>query len=88
MLEIWLCLGKKLAAKDFTKNCKTGTINFNENRKKAEIRLKETGTKIWIYIYKKPTDSKKYVPFASSHLQKRLENISFCLVRRIKNFHI
>ena len=34
-------------------------------------------------IYKKPTDSKRYVPFTSSHPRHCLTNIPFFLAKRI-----
>ena len=34
-------------------------------------------------IYNKPTDSKRYVPFTSNHIQHCLTDIPFSLARRI-----
>ena len=45
--------------------------------------INKTGTKIWMDIYNKPTDSKRYVPFTSNHPRGCLKNILFCLARRI-----
>ena len=45
--------------------------------------IHKTGTKIWMDIYSKPTDSKRYVPFTSNHPRDCLRNIPFCLARRI-----
>ena len=33
-----------------------------------DIMINKTGTKIWMDIYNKPADSKRYVPFTSNHL--------------------
>ena len=43
----------------------------------------KSGTKIWMEIYNKPTNSKRYVPFTSNHLQHCLTNILFSLARKI-----
>ena len=43
----------------------------------------KSGTKIWMDIYNKPKDSKRYVPFTSNHPQHCLTNILFSLARRI-----
>ena len=48
-----------------------------------DIMINKTGTKIWMDIYNKPTDSKRYVPFSSNHPRSCLRNIPFCLARRI-----
>ena len=46
-----------------------------------DIMIKIGGTKIWIDIYKKPTDSKRYVPFTSNHPRYFLTNMPFSLAR-------
>ena len=51
-----------------------------------DIMINKTGTKIWMDIYNKPTDSKRYVPFTSNHPRSCLKNITFCLARRICAF--
>ena len=48
-----------------------------------DVMINKSGTKIWINIYNKSTDSKRYVPFTSHHLQHCLANIPFSLARRI-----
>ena len=48
-----------------------------------DIMINKSGSKIWMYIYDKPTDSKKYVPFTSNHRRHCLPNIPFSLARRI-----
>ena len=45
--------------------------------------INKSGTKIWVDIYNKPTDSKRYVPFTSNHPWHCLRNIPFSLARRI-----
>ena len=44
--------------------------------------LLEAGANIWMEIYNKSTDSKRYVPFTSNYPQHSLTNISFSLARR------
>ena len=57
--------------------------------KKSQTRLpflqmiNRSGTNIWMYIYNKPTGSKRYVPFKSKHTQYCLANIPFSIARRI-----
>ena len=48
-----------------------------------DILINKTGTKIWMDIYNKPTDSKRYVPFISNHQRSCLRNIPFCWAGRI-----
>ena len=48
-----------------------------------DIMINKTGTKFWIDICNKPTDSKRYVRFTSNHPQSCLRNIPFRLARRI-----
>ena len=48
-----------------------------------DIMINKTRTKIWMNIYSKPTDAKRYVPCASNYPQRCLRNIPFCLARRI-----
>ena len=48
-----------------------------------DIMINKTGRKIWMDIYNKPTNSKRYVPFTSNHPRSSLRNIPFCLARRI-----
>lgn len=48
-----------------------------------DIMINKAGTKIWMDIYSKPTDSKRYVPFHSNHPKHCLKNIPFNLARRI-----
>ena len=48
-----------------------------------DIMINKTGTKIWMDIYNKPTDPKRYVYFTSNHPRSCLRNIPFCLARRI-----
>ena len=46
-----------------------------------DIMINKSGTELWMDIYNKPNDSKRYVPFMSSHPQSCLRNIPFCLAR-------
>ena len=48
-----------------------------------DIMINKSGTKIWMNIYNKPTDPKRYVPLTSSHPRHCLTNIPFYLARRI-----
>ena len=45
--------------------------------------INKNGTKIWMDIYNKPTESKRYVPFTSNHPRYCLTNTPFSLARRI-----
>ena len=47
------------------------------------IMINKSGTKTLMYIYKKPTDSKQYVPFTSNHPWHCLTNILLSLARKI-----
>ena len=48
-----------------------------------DIMINKSGTKIWMDIYNKPTDLKRYVPFTSNYPWHCLANIPFSLARRI-----
>ena len=48
-----------------------------------DIMISKSGTEIWMDIYNKPTDSKRYVQFTSNHPRHCLTNILFSLARRI-----
>ena len=48
-----------------------------------DIMINKSGTKIWMNIYGKPTDVKRYVPFTSDDPWHCLTNIPFSLARRI-----
>ena len=48
-----------------------------------DIMIKKSSTKIWMNIYNKLKDSKRYVPFTSNHPWHCLTNIPFSLARRI-----
>ena len=48
-----------------------------------DIMINKNGKKIWMDIYNKSTDSKRYVPFTSNHPRYCLTNIPFSLAIRI-----
>ena len=48
-----------------------------------DIMINKSGTKIWMDIYNKLTDSKRYVSFTSNHPRHCLTNIPFSLARWI-----
>ena len=48
-----------------------------------DVMINKSGTKIWMDIYNKPTDSKRYVSLTSNHPRHCLTNIPFSLARRI-----
>ena len=48
-----------------------------------DILVNKKENKLWMDLYTKPTDSKRYVPFHSCHPRHCLENIPYCLARRI-----
>ena len=43
----------------------------------------KNGTEIWMDIYNKPADSKRYVPFKSNHPLHFLTDVQFYLARKI-----
>ena len=45
--------------------------------------INKEGKKVFMDIYSKPTDSKRYVSFESNHSKHCLKNIPFSLARRI-----
>ena len=44
--------------------------------------IKQDDTDIWIDLYRKPTDTRRYVPFSSNHQRHSKKNIPFTLARR------
>ena len=48
-----------------------------------DIMINKSGTKIWMDIYNKPTDSKRYILFTSNHPRHCLTNMLYSLARRI-----
>ena len=48
-----------------------------------DIMINKSDTKIWMDIYNKPKNSKRYVPFTSNNLRHCLANIPFSLARRM-----
>ena len=48
-----------------------------------DIMINKTGTKIWMDIYNKPTNSKRCVPFTTNYLRSCLRIILFYLARRV-----
>ena len=63
-------------------------IQFTMEKSQARLPFLDTminrsGTKIWMDIYNKPTDSRKYVPFTSNHPWQCLTSIPFSLARRL-----
>ena len=49
----------------------------------VDIMINKSGTKVWMNVYNKRTDSKRCAPFISNHLQHCLTNILFSLARTI-----
>ena len=47
-----------------------------------DVMINKEGKKVFMDIYSKPTDSKKYVSFKSNHSKHWLKNIPFSLARR------
>ena len=45
--------------------------------------IKDENNNIWMSIYHKPTDARRHVPFNSCHPKHTLNNIPYCLARRI-----
>ena len=50
-----------------------------------DVMINKSGTKIWMDIYNKPADKKRYVPFTSNQSRHCLTNIPLSLARRICN---
>ena len=48
-----------------------------------DVMINKEGRKVFMDIYSKPTDSKRYVSFKSNHPKHCLKNIPFSLARRI-----
>ena len=48
-----------------------------------DVMITKEGKKVFMDIYSKPTDSKRYVSFKSNHPKHCLKNIPFSLARRI-----
>ena len=48
-----------------------------------DVMINKEGKKVFLDIYSKPTDSKRYVSFKSNHPKHCLKNIPFSLARRI-----
>ena len=48
-----------------------------------DIMIRKSGTEIWMDIFNKQTDSKRYVSFTLNHPWHCLRNIPFILARRI-----
>ena len=46
-----------------------------------DMIITKSGTKIWIDIYNKSTDSKRYAPFTSTHPRHCLTYITFSLAK-------
>ena len=57
------------------KSNKTTSFRYNDKQNKSD-------TKIWMDIFSKPTDSKRYVPFTSNHPRYFLTNIPFSLAKK------
>ena len=65
-----------------------GNLQFTMQKSKEmvpllDILIRKDGTKIWTDSYTKPTDTRRYLPFSSSHPKHCKVNIPFCLARRI-----
>ena len=60
------------------------SMELNDNKLPfLDILITKSGKKIWMNIYSKPTDSKRYVSYLSNHPKPCRKNIPFCLPRRI-----
>ena len=77
MIDLLIILNQVNPNLQFTMERSTTNLPF------LDIMINKTGTKIWMDIYNKPTDSKRFVPFTSNHPRSCLRNIPFCLARRI-----
>ena len=60
------------------------SMKLNDNKLPfLDILTTKSGKNIWMNMYSKPTDSKRYVSYFSNHLKPCLKNILFCLPRPI-----
>ena len=60
------------------------SMELNDNKLSfLDILITKSGKKIWMNIYSKPTDSKRYVSYLSNHPKPCLKNKQFCLARCI-----
>ena len=48
-----------------------------------DVLIRKEGNKIWMDLYTKPTDTRRYLPYKSAHPKHCKVNIPFCLARRI-----
>ena len=48
-----------------------------------DIIINKSGTKIWMDIYNKPTDSKRYAPFTSTYPRHCLTYFTFSLAKKM-----
>ena len=55
------------------------TLEKSQTRLTLDIMLNKSGTKSWMDIFNKPTDSKQYISFMSNHPCHCLTNIPFLL---------
>ena len=60
------------------------TMEYSKNQIPfLEILIKRNENSIWMYLYHKPTDTQRCLPFTFSHPKHCKQNIPFCLARRI-----
>ena len=60
------------------------SMELNDNKLLfLDILITKSGKNIWMNIYSKPTDSKRYVSYLSNHPKPCLKNIPFFLARHI-----
>ena len=60
------------------------TMEVSENSLPfLDVLINKEGNKIWMNLFSKPTDSKRYVPYNLNHPKHCIKNIPFCLARRI-----
>ena len=69
-------------------NSINSNIQYTMDHSKAEIPfldilMKKDKTGIWMDLYHKPTDTRRYVPFSSNHPNHCKRNLPFTLARRI-----
>ena len=69
---------------NFVNNDIQFSMELNDNKLPfLDILTTISGKKIWMNIYSKPTDSKRYVSYICNHPKPCLKNIPFCLARCI-----
>ena len=81
---------RKVTPEEFLEMLNSINISIQYTMEKSEteipfldILIKQDDTGIWMEVYRKPTDTRRYVPFSTNHPHHSRKNIPFTLARRI-----